>query len=327
MTARFVSIPPDSAELIRVAGQGGVRLNLYRLHAARNGGPVVLWGHCGGFAAGSYLPLLRQLADEAEVYAFDARGHGGSDALLPDEPIADALSVPAYHPDRFALDLAAIAEAVADRTGGRPIHYVAHSLNAVAVLRLGCRFPDRYAALPFRSLLLFEPALFPSADSPVHAEAMEKNAALVVRTRVRRRVWSSVEDYADYLRARRPFTDFTEPMLAAHARATARPASDGGCELACRPEIEATMFSIFATDTADSTFRLLPRFPSEPRVRLVSGDPDAGPDRDWVTAAISFAAHRLANVAFEVWRERGHMMVFEAPERALSQVREQLAMS
>jgi pimeloyl-ACP methyl ester carboxylesterase len=319
MTSRFVSIPSDKAELITVSGQGGVVLNLYRLRASRAVGPVLLWGHCGGFAAGSYLPLLEQIAADAEVFAFDARGHGGSDAPPPDAP--------AYHPDRFALDLASIADAVVTRTGGRPIHYVAHSLNAVAVLRLGCRFPERYAALPFRNLLLFEPALFPSPDIPAHGEAVEKNAALVVRTRVRRRFWASVEEYADYLGARRPFTDFAPPLLAAHARATARPTAEGGVELACRPEVEATMFAIFATDAPDSTFRLLPQFPPVPPLRLVSGDPDSGPARDWVTAAIGFAAERLKNVKFEVWRDRGHMMVFEAPDRVLSQVREQLAAS
>ena len=87
------------------------------------------------------------------------------------------------------------------------------------------------------------------------------------------------------------------------------------------------MFAIFATDTPDSTFRLLPQFPSAPPLRLISGDPDAGPGRDWVTAAIGFAAERIPNVTFEVWRGRGHMMVFEAPDRTLSQVREQLAAS
>ncbi len=326
MTRRFVSIPSDKAELIPVGGQGGVGLNLYRLRGSRTHGPVVLWGHCGGFAAGCYLPLLEQLAADAEVFAFDARGHGGSQAPPPDAPVRDELAVPTYHPDRFALDLAAIAETVASRTRG-PIHYVAHSLNAVALLRLGCRFPDRFAALPFRNLLLFEPALFPSADIPVHAEAVEKNAALVVRTRVRRRSWDSVEEYAAYLQRRRPFTSFAPPMLAAHAQATVRPVEEGGVELACRPEIEAAMFAIFATDTPDSTFRLLPQFPAAPPLRLVSGDPEAGAERDWVTAAIGFAARRLSNAAFEIWREHGHMMVFEAPDRALSQVREQLASS
>jgi pimeloyl-ACP methyl ester carboxylesterase len=326
MAPRFVSIPSEKAELISVAGQGGVELNLYRLHGSRAGGPVVLWGHCGGFAAGSYLPLLEQLAADAEVFAFDARGHGGSQAPPPDMPVRDGLAAPIYHPDRFALDVAAIAETVAARTS-RPIHYVAHSLNAVALLRLGCRFPDRFAALPFRNLLLFEPALFPSADTPVYAEAVEKNAALVARTRVRRRSWDSVQEYADYLRRRRPFIDFAPSMLAAHARATVRPTGEGSVELACRPDVEATMFAIFATDLPNSTFRLLPQFPTTPPLRLISGDPDIGESRDWVTAAIGFAAQRLRNVSFEIWRERGHMMVFEAPDRTLSNVREQIGAS
>src|SRR5262249_54167429 len=76
----FVSIPDAAAETIGVEGHRGQRLRLYRLRASRAGAPVVLFGHACGFAAGAYLPWLTPLCDFAEVFAYDARGHGGSES-------------------------------------------------------------------------------------------------------------------------------------------------------------------------------------------------------------------------------------------------------
>jgi alpha-beta hydrolase superfamily lysophospholipase len=143
--APFLSLPPAVADSFAVAGDAGLTLRLYRLRASRRDGRLLLWGHCGSAAAGSYLRLLGDLARDFTVLAFDARGHGGSDAP---PPTARPDELPLYHPDRFARDVAAIARAVMRLAPGRPIHYAAHSLNAAALLRLGGCLTAEFATIP-----------------------------------------------------------------------------------------------------------------------------------------------------------------------------------
>jgi pimeloyl-ACP methyl ester carboxylesterase len=85
MAEDFTSIAPADGESWSVPGAGGTHLRLYRMRGPGRDGTPILVGHCNGFAAGCYLPLLRALAADHDVYAFDHRGHGGSEAGLAAE--------------------------------------------------------------------------------------------------------------------------------------------------------------------------------------------------------------------------------------------------
>src|SRR5579883_1002992 len=140
LTRSFVSL--GCAELIEVVAADGAILPVYALGGPA-GAPALLFGHANGLAAGSYEPWLRELAAAARVFAFDARGHGGS--RWPEGPLDQV-----FHVDRFADDLALVAAAVAARRGGVPLHYAGHSLNAAAALRLA----GRGGAQPWSRLVL-----------------------------------------------------------------------------------------------------------------------------------------------------------------------------
>lgn len=311
----FVSIPDSDAELIPVTGHDGKRLHLYRLRASRTGTPVLMFGHACGFAAGSYLPLLKALNRDAEVYAFDARGHGGSEAPMP---LGTGCS-----PADYARDLARLASEVASRTG-KPIHYVGHSLNAAAMLHLGACFPELLRATPWRGMLLFEPPIFPSADCPEHVECAEKDKRLVARTAQRRERFAGPDELVGLLTGRGLFASLSPDYLVAHARATLRPA-DGSSVLACPPAVEAATFASFGED---STFRALAGFPAEIPVHLVGGDPDKGAERNWTTVMAPVLAQRLAERSakrrFTQLRGRGHLMVQEDPDTTIGLVRDLL---
>src|SRR5262245_26094196 len=118
LSTKYASISENDAAAIPVDGHGGQRLVLYHLRSARRDGPVVLFGHACGFAAGAYLPLLSRVCAFADVFAYDARGHGASEAHV------DHLSL--YGPDDYALDLARLARIAAD---GRPVYFVGHSME------------------------------------------------------------------------------------------------------------------------------------------------------------------------------------------------------
>lgn len=315
----FLSLPPERAESFAVEGDGGLTLRLYRLRGGQRHGKLLLWGHCGSAAAGSYMPLLGDLARDFDVFAFDARGHGGSDAP---PPVALPGETPLYHPDRFARDVAAIAHAVMRIAPDRTIHYAAHSLNAAALLRLGGCMTASFATIPWGRFVLFEPPLFPPPEAENHAEAAEKNRLLVARTAVRRRAWASREALVDYLAGRGIFAAFSRTDLATHIAATLRPATEGpaseGFALACSPEIEATMYAAFMDD---SSWRALRNFPAPERIHLIGGDP-GNADRDWVTAVVAGVVRELAGAKFSTWQDHGHFMVFEDPARAGKIIRE-----
>jgi pimeloyl-ACP methyl ester carboxylesterase len=305
-SARFVSIPESYAEPIAMEGHGGQRLMLYRLRGSRAGAPVLLFGHACGFAAGAYLPLLLQLREMADVYAYDARGHGGSEQHPED------LSL--YGPDDYALDLARVAACAA---GERPLYFVGHSMEAASLLRLACCQPQAFAAVKWRAALLFEPPIYPSADRPEIEKVIEKDRMTRLRTRGRRRDWPSREALGAAMNGRGLFREVSPAFLQAYTQAALRPAA-GGFTLACPPEIEEATFASFATD---STWRALPQFPDGVGLHIVGGDPDAGAERLWPTVLAPVIAQRLdcgKNGArrFTQLPGRSHLMVQEDPRKA-----------
>lgn len=287
---------PNGDETVAVTVRDGAVLPVYRWRGPA-GAPALLVAHANGLAAGSYAPWLAELAATLDVFAFDARGHGG--ARWP-EGALDTV----FHVDRFADDLAEVAAAVAARLDGGALHLAAHSLGAAAALRLAARG----APLPWRSSLLFEPPVFPDALSPHHAEAAAKQTPLIERSAQRRAEWESPEAFARLLASRGMFRRFRADLLAAHCRATLRELPQGGWRLACPPSVES---AIFRNHRSADTWQRLPGIAAP--IHLVSGDPSA-PDRGWVSAVLPEMAQRIAGARLTTLAGTGHMMIFEAPE-------------
>ena len=114
MSHRFLSLP-EAVDCFWVESSDGARLPVYEAGGAA-GAPALLVGHANGLAAGSYAPWLRDLARDFRVFAWDARGHGGSS--WPEGPLETVFSV-----DRLADDLTEIAAAVRARLGVVPLSY------------------------------------------------------------------------------------------------------------------------------------------------------------------------------------------------------------
>jgi pimeloyl-ACP methyl ester carboxylesterase len=290
----FRSLP--EAECFVVMTPDGAMLPVYAL-GGPVGAPGLLVGHANGLAAGSYGPWLIELASELRVFAFDARGHGGSS--WPAGPLDEV-----FHVDRFADDLALVAAAVKTRLGGADLHLAAHSLNAAAALRLA----TRGAALPWSTTLLFEPPIFPAPQSPHFAEAAAKQTPLIERSARRRARWQSPAAMRKLLGTRGIFQRFRTDLLAAHCRATLRPFDTGGFVLACPPAVESM---IFRSHRLADTWQRLPAVDAD--IHLVSGDP-ALPDRGWIAVLSPEMAARIPGARLTVLRYVGHMMIFEEPE-------------
>src|SRR5260370_39984514 len=77
MTVSDTSAVPENAAAFSVATPDGAVLPVYAFGGPAHA-PGLLFGHANGLAAGSYAPWLRELARALRIFAFDARGHGGS---------------------------------------------------------------------------------------------------------------------------------------------------------------------------------------------------------------------------------------------------------
>ncbi len=244
---------------------------------------------------------------EAQVFAFDARGHGGS--VWPEGPLETVFAA-----DRIADDLAHVSRRVAAEPGVGPLSYVGHSLGASAALRLLAlgRAPS------WRSLVAFEPPIFPPPGAAAHAEAVEKQERLVTGTRKRRAEWASPAALAERLMGRGMFARFDRAMLDAHCRATLRPSHGGGFRLCCPPEIESF---IFKSQSEADTWRRLPAVTRA--LTLVGGDP-AMPDNDWVSSALPEMAALMPGARLVQVRGTGHLLIAEQPRRCAELVRDSL---
>ena len=178
-------------------------------------GPVILFGHANGMAAGSYLQLLEELALQATVFTFDARGHGGSSAPETELDLH-------YNMDAFATDLEVVTESVRNEIGTAPLYYAAHSLNAVAALRLGSMRKRRF----WEGCTLFEPPIFPPPAHPLHAEAERRTDELVRLSQNRKARWPNPKTLADALKRKSLFRLFEEGRLLDYARANLRPTGE-----------------------------------------------------------------------------------------------------
>lgn len=300
VSGRPPSIAAEFADSRLLERPDGVRLRVYALRGATADRPGLLWGHANGFAAGSYLPFLQSLTDRFRVFAFDARGHGGSDA--PSPPLAHSL-----HIDRYAADLGAVAALVADEIGERPLYFASHSFSGVAALRLGAV----QGVAPWAGVTVIEPPVVPTPDLPEHEIAVGKSCGLIALAQRRRRRWASPDAYFESLVKRPPFRNFRPDMLEAHCRATLMPTGEGDFTLCCAPETE---IAAYTTVLNSSTFRALPRFPVP--VHIVAADPaPPGGHPSWAALVQPPVAERLPKSRISVVQGASHMVPFEFPER------------
>lgn len=295
----------DADSVFTVETADGGLLPVYALRPRGAAAAALLLGHANGLPAGSYGPWLKDLARDVQVFAFDARGHGG--AIWPSGPLDQV-----FHVDRFADDLRRVTDTVMARLGTTPLFYLGHSLGGAAAIDLAAagRLPD------FAGLLLLEPPVFPPSDSPVREEAETRQTRLVEGAKRRRADWPSVEAFRDRLKnSSSPFARFAPAMLDAHCHAALKPKAGGDFTLASPPDVEAAIFTAHRHSDAWSHLDRIERV-----LDLVGGDPNR-PDRDWVARAMPDMARRLKRARLTQLAGIGHLMIQEDPARLLALVR------
>jgi pimeloyl-ACP methyl ester carboxylesterase len=185
--------------------------------------PTVVLLHPNGFCGGLYEPLAERLREVARPVALDLRGHGGSSA--PRDPAGYGFELLAADVLE-ALDLLGI-----DRAAG-----VGGSLGGGVAILVDRLDPGRWTRL-----LLAEAVAFPS-----NAFSSQAENSMAATARRRRRTFDSEEQAVASYRGKAPLSQLAPEALAAYVRwGTVR--RGHGVDLACSPEVEATIFEASAT--------------------------------------------------------------------------------
>ena len=304
--ARPPSLPEPFAERLVVAADDGLELSLYRLREGKGGAPALLWGHANGFPAGGYAPLLRLLASGFRVYAYDARGHGGSG--LPND-------MPGF--DRYAADLDLVCRAVQADAAGASLFYASHSFCGVAGLRLAGVFGRE----PWEAFTAFEPPVSPPPDHPARCFSVQASRELSTMATRRRPRWADPETFRLALAGRDAYRSFDPEALAGHCRGSLHPTDAGDWQLACPGPLEAHNYEA-ALDP--STFEGLARI-ARPVTFVASADGGSAGNPSWAATVQADCAARAPRGRLAIFSGAGHMAPFEDPSRCAALVCEMLA--
>lgn len=207
------------APLARSHAVNDIALVVHEWAAPGSAVPLV-FAHATGFHARVWDAVIARLPAHP-AYAIDLRGHGRSGG----GPISDwrimASDVAAF------LDQAGITGAVG----------IGHSMGAHTLLQVAADNPGRFARL-----VLFDPVIlapeFYAAGEPLYTA---DNPHPAIR---RKRDFASAEEMIARFRERDPYRLFDPQVFEDYCRHGLRPAASGeGLELACTPEMEASVYA------------------------------------------------------------------------------------
>ena len=265
-------------------------------------GPPLLLLHPNGMGAGFFEPLALALRNTFRPVAVDLRGHG-------------ATGTPPTRPGFAFAEMAADVLAVLDNLGIDEAVALGESLGGgVAVL------VDEQRPSIVSRLLLCEPVAF-SPDRRTlrppgtgHGDGGNYMSSIA---RKRRAVWPDRETVYESYRVRPPFDVVAPEALAAYVRWGFVDRPDGQIELACPPEVEATIFEVSGEPIgAPAAWAHLGELTAE--AVLACGDRSELP-AEWFAAQAEHAGAPLVTLA------GGHFFLQEHTARAARLVRDHLA--
>jgi len=255
-------------------------------------GPPTLLAHPTGFHGRVWSPVAERLVGAGRrVWSFDFRGHGDSDAPDP--------AGGAYAWSGFATDALAVADHLGV-TGDPDLLACGHSKGGASLLLGAAERAGAYARI-----WTYEPIVFP-ADVPL---GVADGFPLAAAARKRRNEWRSVEEAFDAYASKPPLDAMTAESLRAYVEYGLRDRGDGVFELKCRPEVEATTFSMAPVN---GVWAVLPAVDTPALVACGETSRDIGP------ALALRIADRLPHGAVEVWDGVGHFGPQQLPDRCVT---------
>ena len=262
------------------------------VHDWGGAGDPVLLSHPTGFHGVAWQPVAEGLvAHGRRVWSFDFRGHGDSDPA-PDR---------SYSWDGFADD----AEAVLEHLGllGDPrLVAVGHSKGATSLMTVAWRQCSAIARI-----WAFEPIVFPTYDPALQ----DPDNPMSASARRRRATWPSRAEAIASYGTRPPLEALTEDALHAYVDYGMRDRADGTVELKCRPEHEATIYTM---GVVNGLFERLTELTCPVLIAVGETSTAIPPSLAGQVAAL------IPDAALEIWSGRGHFGPLEDPDAAITSI-------
>lgn len=267
----------------------GARICLWRHPRHQPGRPHLHFAHATGLSGLSYRSLLEPLADIANLWTWDMRGHGRSEAGRAGSQLASW--------EIYYQDLERLIEHI-----DQPIILAGHSVGGMCSAALASRRPDRVTGL-----LLVDPVMFSGAEAWAFKLARlfgspHPLAALAAR---RRAGFASREAALEAYRGRAIFRHWSEAALQDYVDSAFEAGEDGGIVLRCKPAFESRSFA--ATEL--SPFLQLGALPMPGQVLVAAevSTMNGAARRRW--------RRRYPHIPIEVVAGSSHMLPFEQPTR------------
>lgn len=201
---------------------GGIDLAVHHWAAPDSNAAAapLVFAHATGFHGRVFDAIIERFPDHP-AFAIDLRGHGQSGG----GPISDWRVVASDVAD--FIDQAGIAGAVG----------IGHSMGAHTLLQVAADHPAA-----FTRLVLFDPVILaPEFYAPGQPLYTADNPHPAIR---RKRDFASPEAMMERFAARDPYNLFDPRVFADYCRFGLVPAASGeGMELACSPEVEASVYA------------------------------------------------------------------------------------
>lgn len=210
---------PRPAPQTRFYPVNGIELAVHEW-ASQGGGVPLVFAHATGFH-GRVWDAVAELFPAHPAYAIDLRGHGLSRAA----PIED-----------WRLLSGDVSEFLA-QAGITGAVGIGHSMGAHTLLQVAADNPGR-----FGRLVLFDPVILaPEFYAPPQALYTADNPHPAIR---RKRDFASPEAMIERFASRDPYDLFAPRVFEDYCRHGLVPAASGeGMELACAPEVEASVYA------------------------------------------------------------------------------------
>lgn len=206
------------APLTRFYPTGGIDLAVHEWPSIGGGEPLV-FAHATGFHGRVWDAIIARFPDHP-AFAIDIRGHGRSRA----GPIADWRVLASDVAD--FLDQAGITGAVG----------IGHSMGAHTLLQVAADHPEAFSRLVLFDPVILAPEYYTAAETQFTAD----NPHPAIR---RKRDFTSVEAMIERFATRDPYDLFDRQVFEDYCRHGLVPAASGdGLELACAPEVEASVY-------------------------------------------------------------------------------------
>ncbi len=212
-------ITARTAPATRTYPVNGIDLAVHEWATSGTGAPLV-FAHATGFHGRVWGAIIDHFPDHPAT-AIDLRGHGQSGGGPIDDWRVVASDIAVF------LEQAGITGAVG----------IGHSMGAHTLLQTAADHPGA-----FRKLVLFDPVILaPEFYAPGQPLYTAENPHPAIR---RKRDFASPEAMIDRFQSRDPYNLFDPRVFDDYCRYGLVPAASGeGMELACAPEVEASVYA------------------------------------------------------------------------------------